>query len=144
MALARELGLQDRVFFLGSYRNEELPALLRDCDLFALPSWDEAFGVVYLEALACGVPVVAADDGGAPEIVTDGADGYLVPPRDDAALAEAIARFAALDDGARTAMRSAARATALRFTWDANAAALLGVLEEAVAANRTAAEEGAR
>jgi glycosyltransferase involved in cell wall biosynthesis len=80
--LATELGIADRVRFTGAYPHGDLPALMRGSDLFVLPSWDEAFGIVYLEAMASGVPVIAASDGGATDIVTEGADGWLVVPRD--------------------------------------------------------------
>jgi teichuronic acid biosynthesis glycosyltransferase TuaC len=130
--LAAELGIADRVRFVGGYRHVDLPALMRECDLFVMPSWDEAFGVVYLEAMASGVPVVAASDGGASDIVTDGVDGRLVPPRDVAAIADAMAGFAAMAPADREQMSSAARRKAESFTWEASALGLLGVLGDAV------------
>jgi teichuronic acid biosynthesis glycosyltransferase TuaC len=132
-ALATELGIADRVRFIGAYAHEDLPGLLHACDLFVLPSRHEAFGVVYLEAMACGVPVVAASDAGAPEIVDDRVDGFLVPPRDINAVVDAIRAFAAAPGDARARTRAAARAKAESFTWTANARGLLAIVREALA-----------
>ena len=89
-ALCERLGLSDRVSFLGPVDRAVLPDLLWHSDVFVLPSRMEAFGVAVLEALAAGVPVVATNVGGIPEIVRDGVDGLLVPPSNPAALAGAI------------------------------------------------------
>jgi glycosyltransferase involved in cell wall biosynthesis len=97
-AQARRLGLEDRVRLLG--KRDDVQALLAASDLFVCPSvWDEALGNVILEAMGTGLPVVASRVGGIPEVVRDGETGLLVPPRDAAALAGAIASL--LDDPAR-------------------------------------------
>jgi teichuronic acid biosynthesis glycosyltransferase TuaC len=136
-ALAVELGIADRVRFIGAYAHADLPAIMREHDLLVLPAWDEAFGIVYLEALASGVPVIAATDGGATEIVTDGVDGWLVAPHDVEATAAAIAGFAALGPAERERMSAAARTKAESFTWDANARDLLSIVGEVVSARRS-------
>jgi N-acetyl-alpha-D-glucosaminyl L-malate synthase BshA len=82
--LARELGVSGRVTFLGSFPRVE--ALLAVCDLFLLPSLQESFGLAALEAMASGVPVVASDVGGIPEVVEDGVSGLLAAPDDTATL----------------------------------------------------------
>jgi glycosyltransferase involved in cell wall biosynthesis len=94
---ARELGVDDRVVFAG-YR-DDVPAVLDALDLFVLPSWIEGLPLVLLEAMAHRRPVVATPVGGTPELVVDGETGILVPPRDPAALAGAIAEL--LDDDRR-------------------------------------------
>jgi glycosyltransferase involved in cell wall biosynthesis len=86
--LAAELGISPHVVFLGT--RPDIPECLAALDLFVLPSLNEGMGRVLLEAMAVGCPVVATRVGGIPDIVTDGATGLLVPPRDDRALAEAI------------------------------------------------------
>lgn len=88
---ARALGILDRVKFLG--HRDDVPDLLREMDVLVLPSFDEGMPLVLLEAMACGVPVVATRVGGVDELVEDGIDGLLVPPGDVAALAEAIDRL---------------------------------------------------
>jgi len=108
-SLARELGLQDRVLFLGKQLrvNELLPV----ADLLLLPSEMESFGLALLEAMACGVPTVASKVGGVPEVVTDGADGFLLPVGDIDGMAQAAVSL--LKDPARhEALAAAARRTA--------------------------------
>lgn len=108
-ALVRELELQPFVRFLGD--QVDLPALLRDSDLFLLPSETESFGLAALEAMACGVPVVASRVAGIPEVVADGESGLLAPVGDVAAMAGHVARLAS-DAAALTRFSAAARARA--------------------------------
>jgi glycosyltransferase involved in cell wall biosynthesis len=91
---ALELGIQAHVHFLGW--REDVPDVIRAADVMVLPSLDEGLPIAILEAMACGRPVVATPVGGVPEAVVDGQTGYLVPPKDPAALAEAVLRL--LDD----------------------------------------------
>lgn len=85
--LARDLGVDDRVFFLGKI--DAVAPLLAGADLFLLPSDRESFGLGALEALASGVPVIGADVGGLPEVVRHGETGYLAPVGDVDAMADA-------------------------------------------------------
>ena len=78
--MADELGVRDRIHFLGS--DNDVEELLPQLDLFLLPSEQESFGLAALEAMACGVPVIASKVGGLPELVEDGRSGYLLPLRD--------------------------------------------------------------
>jgi glycosyltransferase involved in cell wall biosynthesis len=87
----RQRGLADRVLFLG--RRDDVPALLQAADLAVLPSFKEGFSLVVLEALAAGLPLVATAVGGTPEAIEHGHSGVIVPPGDDAALVEAVARL---------------------------------------------------
>jgi len=84
------LGLGDRVEFLGYVPNEELPRYYRKSDIFVLPSETESFGLVFAEAMSCGLPIAASDVGGIPETVRHGIDGLLCPPGDPARLRENI------------------------------------------------------
>ena len=109
--LAQELGLGDRVRFLGATDREQIASLFRGADLFVLPSRHEPFGIVNLEAMAAGVPVVATEVGGVPEFVIDGKTGILVRPDDAGELANAMSRLLAdralrdscVDNGAEVA-----------------------------------------
>jgi N-acetyl-alpha-D-glucosaminyl L-malate synthase BshA len=99
-------GLAGAVEFTGE--RADLPAVLREADVFLLPSETESFGLAALEAMACGVPVVASAVGGLPEVIPDGEVGFLRPMGDLAAMAEAAGRL--LDDEPlRRAMGAAAR-----------------------------------
>ncbi len=80
-------GLTGRVSLLGTLSPPELAALMRQSQLLAVPSSYEGFGIVYLEAMRFGLPVIAGDAGGPREIVSHGGNGFLVPPEDAAALA---------------------------------------------------------
>ena len=87
-------GFAQRVRFLGAKPHDELAPLYRASDLFVWPAVDEAIGIVFLEAQACGIPVIGADTPGVAGAVADGRTGILVPPEDTAELAAAIRTFA--------------------------------------------------
>lgn len=91
MALANSLGIQERVVFAG-YR-EDVRSYYEAFDVSAIPSLEEGFGNVAVEAMATGIPVVASDLGGLGEIITDGETGLLVPAADPPALAGALLRI---------------------------------------------------
>jgi glycosyltransferase involved in cell wall biosynthesis len=91
--LVDNLGLADRVKFLGYVPNEELPRHYRRSDIFVLPSATESFGLVFAEAMSCGLPIVASNVGGIPETVRDGIDGLLCPPDDPVSLRENIIKL---------------------------------------------------
>jgi len=96
--LARTLNLTDRVHFLGKLPRDELRRYYNVCDVFVMPSREEkpyveGFGIAFLEANACGKPVVGARSGGIPDAVQDGVTGLLVEPDDDGALADALLRL---------------------------------------------------
>ena len=113
--IAEEEGVMDRVFFLG--KQNSVAELLGCSDLFLLPSENEAFGLVALEAMACGVPVVATRIGGIPEVVPDGGAGYLAPVGAIDEMAEA--GLALLSDPDRWKQASAAaRHAAERYSAD--------------------------
>lgn len=88
--LAEQNGVNRHVHFLSGVSNEELRACYQASEMFALPSRGEGFGLVYLEAMAYGKPVIGGTHGGAPEVIEDGVTGYLVPHGDAAQLATSI------------------------------------------------------
>lgn len=91
--LARGLGVEDRITFHGRVERSRMAALMRSATLFVMPSRTEALGLVYLEAMAAGTPVVSGDQGGVTEIVRDGETGLTVPVEDEAALTAAVLRL---------------------------------------------------
>jgi len=109
--LSAELGVSDKIQFLPF--TNAVPEFMSAIDLFILPSHTETFGFVLVEALAMGKAIVATRSGGVPEIITDGATGLLVPPRDVSALAGAIMRVLN-DHQLCSAFSLAARADALK------------------------------
>ena len=128
---AQALGLSARVQFFGRVPHAALPGILSQSDLFVQPSiGEEAFGISVVEAMACGLPVLASNNGGLPEIVVEGETGRLLPPGDAAAWARAIADLAAKPHAlAALASRARARAEA-KFTWAENAALLEAIFME--------------
>lgn len=122
-ALARELGLADRVVFSGRLGEADLPAAYGLCEVFVMPSRGEGFGIAYVEAQAAGRPVLALRRGGAPEAMHEGETGLLIDREDPGELAGALT--ALLADPARArAMGEAGRAFAGRFSWDRAAEAV--------------------
>ena len=106
--LARQFGVADSVVFTGQVPDAELPAYYDAGDVFAMPCRTrrggldvEGLGIVYLEASATGLPVIAGDSGGAPDAVLSGETGYVVPGRDVAALAARLNELLADPAGAR-------------------------------------------
>jgi len=116
--LARKSGVGDRVRFLGTRPHDELPGLLAAADVMVLPTASEGLANVWVEALACGTPVVTSDVGGAREAIDSAAAGRLVA-RDSAAIAAAVRELLA-DPPPPEAVREAAE----KFSWEKNAAEL--------------------
>ena len=122
-ALVAELGMEDRVRFVPPLPHHILSSYYRAADVVLVPSRSESFGLVALEAAACGVPVVASAVGGLLNVVHDGVTGILVDGRDPARYARAIAQL--LEDPAgAAAMGTAAAERARHFTWSFTAARL--------------------
>jgi glycosyltransferase involved in cell wall biosynthesis len=121
-AIAQECGVRHRIRLLGQISRYDVPALLRSADVVVSVPWYEPFGMVPLEAMACGVPVIASAVGGHLDTVSDGRTGALVPARDPATLAQRLremladpARLAAIGSAAAVRARS-------RYGWERIAA----------------------
>jgi glycosyltransferase involved in cell wall biosynthesis len=121
-------GVTDDVHFIGRMEHVRVLALMARAQLFALPSWNEAFGLVYTEAMAQSTPVLAIQGGGPEDFIDHGVSGWLVPARDPEAIAGVIAWVLDDPDGA-TAIGAAGRATALGLSWQRNARLTLDVYE---------------
>ena len=128
--LAEQLGVLDRVSFLGSLNSV---GILRDeyarASVFCLPSLQEGFGIVFLEAMSHGLPVVAVDSGAVPEVAPHGETSLLVPPRDPDALAHALVRILT-DSSLAARLGRAGKQRARRYEWTAVAHAFIDGLSD--------------
>ncbi len=134
--LAEELGVRDHVVFAGFVPAAELPSYYRASRALVVPSREfrrglpvEGFGIVYLEAAACGVPAIGGRGGGTDESIVDGVTGYRVDPRDPAAVADAALELLT-DDGRHRRLASAAREHAVGLDWRRQAERLRQMLKE--------------
>jgi glycosyltransferase involved in cell wall biosynthesis len=126
-AMTLHLGIADKVRFVGRIPYGETMREIADADIFTLPSWGEAFGIVYLEAMARMRPVVGCLENGAADIITHDSDGLLVPPRSVADLSRALERLIVNPDLCRQLGRHG-RTTAEGYSWDHNARRMLELL----------------
>ncbi|MBC2874975.1 MULTISPECIES: D-inositol-3-phosphate glycosyltransferase [Streptomyces] len=133
--LAARLGIADVVRFRPPVDQERLADWYRAASVLVMPSYSESFGLVAVEAQACGTPVVAAAVGGLPVAVRHGASGFLVDGHDPVDYARALERFADAPELADT-MGAAAAAHARSFGWDTAAAATAAVYTEAIGERR--------
>lgn len=124
-------GIYEHVKFAGFVKEELKPLYYKASDIFVLPSTrkHESFGIVNLEAMACGLPIVASKIGGVPDIVKDGENGLLVPPRDSEALADAIIYLLENED-VRRKMSKRGREMVKNYSWDKIAEQYEEVYEE--------------
>jgi D-inositol-3-phosphate glycosyltransferase len=127
LAVAEAAGVADRVRLVGAVPKEDMPRWYRSADVLVAAPWYEPFGLTPLEAMACGVPVIATAVGGLTDTVVDGLTGDLVPPRDTRALGKAIRRL--LGDRVRRFAYSTAAVDRARgsYSWDRAATQLAGV-----------------
>lgn len=129
-SLVEALGLDERVRFHGLLRHQVAMAMMRQCDVFVLPSWEEAFGVVYVEAMAHGKPVIGCQGEGIEDFVEHGKTGLLVKPRDLDSLVEALDYLLSHPEEAK-AMGERAREVVLEnYTWEKNAEKTVQIYRE--------------
>jgi glycogen(starch) synthase len=127
--LIRNLGFPHRVSFVNWQTGPALVKLYQRAQVVVVPSYFEPFGMVALEAMACGRPVIASSVGGLKEIIEDDVQGYLVPTGDYLQLAQRLAHLI-LNPARRQEMGKAARIHASRFTWDAIGAKIVNLYED--------------
>lgn len=127
--LARELRLKERVHFYGKQPPDRLHRLMAAADVFVLPSWREGFGIVYLEAMALGRPVIGCRGQGISDVIEDGVNGLLVEPRHPDGLAAAIRKVLDGSDSAREMGKKAQELVMAVYTWQVSAAKVHQVYE---------------
>jgi D-inositol-3-phosphate glycosyltransferase len=142
--LAASLGVDDRVVLRGRVGREDMPALLRSADAVVCVPWYEPFGIVPLEAMACGVPVVASAVGGQIDSVVDGVTGVHVPPRDPERLAAALSALLAAPERRSELGAAGVRRACARFAHERVAAATREVYGEVVKRRAALARRRAR
>ncbi|MCD6418950.1 glycosyltransferase family 4 protein [bacterium] len=133
--LAEEIGVSDRVKFVGFVPDEDVPKFFNIADVFAMPSREigtdiEGFGITYLEANACGKPVVAGNSGGVPDAVEDGVNGLLVPPEDVKKIADAITKFLVDENFARKIGKKGFERVHSNFLWSMTAEKFFKLLNQ--------------
>ncbi len=133
--LVRAHEMEGNVDFVGSLEQSQLALWYDAADLCAVPSLTESFGLVALEAMACGTPVVATRVGGLQTVVQDGQSGLLVPPGDRQALADAIDKVL-MDHRLRTHLAHGARERAESFTWKRVGDGIEAMYDDVLAARR--------
>jgi teichuronic acid biosynthesis glycosyltransferase TuaC len=133
--LAKELKIDDRVVFLGRLIHQDTLRELARADIFCLPSWQESFGVVYLEAMAMGKPTIGCQGEGAEDIIRDGNDGLLLPPKDPTSLAGALKRLIQ-DPEFAISLGKNAKLRARQFTWERNVEAYIEIYQSIINSRR--------
>jgi D-inositol-3-phosphate glycosyltransferase len=117
LQLAADLGVSDRVHLIGQVPRAELPALIRSSDLVVCLPWYEPFGIVPLEAMACGVPVVGTAVGGLLDTVVDGVTGTLLPPRQPDVAARVLGELLASPERRRAYARAGVQRVRRHYAW---------------------------
>lgn len=140
-SIAEDLGVSDRLVLRGRLDRQAVPRLMRSADVVVATPWYEPFGIVAVEAMACGVPIVASAVGGMIDTVVDGVTGLLVPPRDPDAVAGALNALLADDARRQTLGQAGARRVEARYGWDRVAAATNEVYARVVSRQPVIAEE---
>jgi glycosyltransferase involved in cell wall biosynthesis len=130
-AQVRSLGLEGSVIFTGWVENAQLPYIMNEFDVFGLPSYPrtESFGVAVLEALACGTPVVAINDGGPAELIREDVTGYLVSPRSPAAMADALYKLLSNEERRLQMAHNGRQFVLEHYQWKDNAALMARIYE---------------
>ncbi|MGQ4615929.1 glycosyltransferase [Nocardia sp. R7R-8] len=118
LALADELGVRDRLHMLGRVPRTRIAPLLRSADVAVCTPWYEPFGMTPLEAMACGVPVVATAVGGLIDTVVDGVTGRLIPPHEPAELAAAVGDLLTTSGLPEQYGRAGRERVETRYSWD--------------------------
>jgi len=116
--LVKKLDIVKHVMFLGFVQHHQTPRFFQHCDVFCYPTLGEPFGKSIIEAMACGKAVVTTNIGGPSEIVSNGVDGVLVPPRDEAAIASGILDLIKDDNKRRKLGETARRTVEEKYSWE--------------------------
>jgi hypothetical protein len=128
--LCQKLRVSDRVEFLGLCSRERVKQLMSECDIFVMPSYDEGFGIVYIEAMSQGKPVIGSRGEGIADVITEGETGFLVDPHNVDELTEKIRLLLDNGDLAEEVGRNARELVFREFTWKRNFDRLMEVYQQ--------------
>lgn len=143
-----QTGLNSTVFLLGKTPHDKTPCLFREAAVFVLPSIidsrgnTEGLGLVLAEAMACGIPCVASNVGGIPDIVKHGENGFLVEPADPKALASAISTLLKNDDLRRKMGQNARKFAKREFSWQSKAVLTIEMYQDLISAKKGSPSKG--
>ena len=137
--IAQELGIAPRVRFAGAVAHEHIGDYLRLAEVFARPSLSEGLGTAFLEAMACGVPIVGTRTGGIPDFLVDGRTGLFCDPARPETIANAIVRVLRDDVLAREMARAGRALVAQRYRWEAVAERIGALYDRLLGADATGA-----
>lgn len=130
--LIKELGLEDNVSFLGKLEHKEVIDIMKQYDIFSLPSYKEGFGMVYIEAMAQGIPVIGVKGEGIEDAIENGVDGFLVERKNIEELVK-IMKFLIENPYKRIDIGKCAIETVLnKFTWNVNADKMISIYNEMI------------
>lgn len=135
-ALVESLDMSDWVTFLGRKTHDDVFKYMSMCTLFCLPSWNEGFGVVYIEAMAMGKPVIGCRGEGIEDFVDHGRNGFLVEPRDVNSLVQALDYLLSHPEEARDMGERGRQVVQKNYTWDKNVEKTIEVYQDALNTNR--------
>jgi len=130
--LSHNLGINKQVEFLGKLSHENVLSYMAEADIFSLPSWNEGFGVVYIEAMAQGKPTIGCRGEGIEDFVENGKTGILVQPKDVNCLVEALDYLLGNPDEAKTMGERACKFILENYTWGKNAEKMIKVYREVI------------
>ena len=131
-ALAAEKGLKDRVKFWGHLPHQEALTKLKDADVFLLPSYREAFGVAYLEAMAAGLLTIGVKGQGPEAFILDGKTGFLISPKDVIAIVDRLEFIVRHKEDCRGIAERGREVVTTEFTWQRHAEKLMAVYSEVI------------
>lgn len=130
--LTADLGLNDYVEFLGQLNHNETMKKIAESDIFSLPSWKEGFGVVYIEAMALGKPVIACVGEGITDVIEHGKNGFLVKPKDVEDLVKIIDYLLSNSEECKRIGELAKQTVIENYTWEKNAETTLTIYQELI------------
>ncbi len=129
--IAKNLSIENKVHFEGAVPHSKMLELMNSCDIFVLPSWDEAFGVVYLEAMSFKKPVIGSIGEGISDIITDGENGLLVNPKDVENLVQKLESLIS-SESLRKRIGENGYESIKRYTWNFNAQQTINVYKRVI------------